>query len=79
MHPKAAQVASAPATTIEGIWQRHVSSRFADQALSGRRGYGRWGTLAERPKRYGDDELWAELPPDPRIRPRLRVVRDEGA
>ncbi|GAB3312737.1 hypothetical protein GCM10027451_25840 [Geodermatophilus aquaeductus] len=44
MASMAAQVAAAPLTSVSGTWQRHVSARFSEQALEGRRGHGRWGT-----------------------------------
>jgi hypothetical protein len=37
---------------IAGQWQRHVSARYADTALSGRKGYGRWGTRDGCPVLY---------------------------
>jgi RES domain-containing protein len=44
MDSKVAQVAAAPIVAVEGSWQRHVATRYSEQALDGRRGYGRWGT-----------------------------------
>ncbi len=52
MESKAALVASAPVVSVEGSWQRHVSSRFSEQALDGRRGSGRWGTKDGFPVLY---------------------------
>jgi hypothetical protein len=49
---KAAAVAAAPVVAIDGIWQRHASVRYSDQALLGRRGYGRWGTKDGFPVLY---------------------------
>lgn len=44
MNSFAAAVAAGSTIAVDGTWQRHVAIRYADQALVGRRAYGRWGT-----------------------------------
>ena len=39
-----ARVAAGAVASIGGIWQRHVSVRYAEEVFEGRQGYGRWGT-----------------------------------
>jgi len=43
------RVRDAPATTVSGVWQRHVAARRAASALQGRRAVSRWGTEAGFP------------------------------
>lgn len=45
-------VAAGAVTTVAGRWRRHCASRFANTALDGRRGYGRWGTVGGFPVLY---------------------------
>lgn len=45
-------VAAGAITSVTGRWHRHVSARYADAALDGRHGYGRWGTRAGFPILY---------------------------
>ncbi len=45
-------VAAGSVGSVAGRWQRHVSVRYASQALDGRRGYGRWGTADGFPVLY---------------------------
>ena len=52
MESLAARVAACPRATVDGTWQRHVGARRADQALDGRRAYGRWGTADGFPVLY---------------------------
>lgn len=52
MESLAALVAASTVITVDGIWQRHVSGRYANTALIGHRGYGRWGTETGFPVLY---------------------------
>ena len=45
-------VAAGAVATVDGRWQRHVSVKYAGQALDGRKGYGRWGTADGFPVLY---------------------------
>lgn len=45
-------VAACPQSEVGGTWQRHVAARYADQALDGRRGTGRWSTKDGFPVLY---------------------------
>lgn len=44
MDSLAVLVAACPRAYVDGIWQRHVATRHAAQALDGRHGTGRWST-----------------------------------
>jgi RES domain-containing protein len=52
MKTTAAQLANAPLTHINGIWQRHLPARYSNTALEGRRTAGRWGTRDGFPVLY---------------------------
>lgn len=45
-------VAAGAVATVAGQWQRHCAARFANTAVDGRRGYGRWGTVDGFPVLY---------------------------
>lgn len=63
-------VAGAPTTGVEGAWQRHLPARYAAEALTGRRGDGRWGT------RTGYPVLYLGRPRDSVIIEAYRRLRD---
>lgn len=52
MPTTAAQLSSAPLTSVTGTWQRHLPARYSHAALQGRAGAGRWGTRNGFPVLY---------------------------
>ncbi len=52
MESLAALVAASAVTSVDGTWQRHTPAQYANTALVGRRGYGRWGTATGFPVLY---------------------------
>lgn len=52
MDDLAARVAQAPRVTVTGQWQRHIDAAYANSALEGHAGNGRWGTKDGFPVLY---------------------------
>lgn len=52
MDSPAARLAQVAEVTEAGKWQRYVTARHVSQALDGRAGYGRWGTVDGFPVLY---------------------------
>jgi hypothetical protein len=52
MDSRAAKLAQASPTAVDGVWQRHVPAKYTDTALAGRRSIGRWSTEDGNPVLY---------------------------